>query len=183
MNTISSNAKRFLPIAHDKMVCHAYLSMEIQANMIRNPPREYAIQDNIEEFFQGWLKNTRYRVASEKEGRFDIVVYDNADIVMLYEIKTFYKDNEKIDGPLIIKDAKKLFSKKISHSKKCRKFIVIAGRKGKLKNKNLPDFIQENLDIGNRSYYSNDKFPFKLRPSRKRLDANGRTFFMTWEVI
>jgi len=168
-----------LTSAHAKMVRDLYLESEKRANRDLSDSPEYDTQKVISDFYEDWFRNTEYEVRRECAGKVDVVVFKNDDEQIYYELKTYYKSNEKIGTKEIFKDVEKL-AVKIGQKPGRKAYILVAGRKKKLGNG--PVFVDHHVS-DNREYYDvpNQDNVF-LRPSRKDV-SKGQTFVLTWEVI
>lgn len=168
--------------AHSTMVRDLYLSIERRLNRRQADSPEYDIQQIVSDFFQDWFRNTTLSVERERFGKTDIVIFDNDKELLLYEIKTYFKPNEKINPQPLLKDIKKLSEKLKTSSGKLKAYILIAGRNSKLADKHIPDFVSQHLK-DNRAYCDIDQLEgVRLRPSRKQIQ-DGISFVMTWEII
>ena len=168
--------------AHARMVKDLYLTIEKRSNKNYSDSPEYDIQQMVSDFYEEWLKNTEYSVKREKEGRFDVVIYKEDKISILYEIKTFFKENENINESILYKDVKKLSEKNDNLASVTHKYILITGKKSKLGAGSIPSFVTDHMDDKRSHSAIGSHNDIKLRPSRKQIPA-GKTFVMSWEVI
>lgn len=168
--------------AHARMIKDLYLTIEKRSNRNHSDSPEYDIQQMISDFYEDWFRNTKYSVKREKEGKFDIVVYEKNKISLLYEIKTFFKENENIKEGILYKDALKLSKKIDKLATVTHKYMLIAGNKEKLGDKSVPGFVTEHLDDKRNYATIGAHDDIKMRPSRKQVPA-GKAFVMSWEVM
>lgn len=94
--------------AHSTMVRDLYLSIEKRLNRKLAASPEYDIQQIVSDFYQDWLRNKDWKVQRERAGKVDIVLYEGNDERVYYEVKTFFKTNERITQKSITKDVNKL---------------------------------------------------------------------------
>lgn len=154
--------------------------MELACNRMREESPEYDVQQRVAAFYEDWLRNTGYSVKREKEGRFDIVVYQKRKICLLYEIKAYFKSNRRLACGPIESDVCKLKEKNDNLASECRKYILLAGKQQVL-NKSKLTFVEKHLE-NDRSHVQLGGT--SLRPSRKKIEIDGGcTFVMTWEVL
>ncbi len=167
--------------AHSRMVKDLFLSVEKNFNRKHSAPPEYDLQNMIVSFYEDWFRNTKYRVARECEGKVDVVIYCGDDVVVLYELKTFFKTREKIKENVLSKDIIKLKGKLVEMTPLPKAYIIVAGLETKLAEKDVPEFVSKHRE-DSRLYCSlSNIVDLKLRPSRKQ-SGKGVTFVMTWEI-
>jgi hypothetical protein len=113
-------------------------------------------------------------------------LYDGNAPVVFYEIKTYFKKNEKVLKRHFDNDLKKLASRLKTHSG-TRGFFIIAGAKRKIRDvePNQLRFVQEHLGQQHRRWvdYAADtgRNPIRLRPSK--IERQRRSVVLTWEVM
>jgi len=168
--------------AHSRMVKDLFLSVERNYNRKHSAPPEYDLQQMIVSFYEDWFRNTNYKVARECEGKVDVVIYCDNHVVVLYELKTFFKSQEKIKESVLEKDIVKLKDKLDKIMPLPKAYIIVAGLEKKLTEKGIPDYVSKHLEDSREhcslSYVAN----LSLRPSRKQ-SGKGETFVMTWEIL
>ena len=168
-----------------RMVRNVFLNTEILLNEGETQIFEYDVQAFMFQFFRTFLRTYNYKAGREKEGKVDCVLYDdNENPVVYYEIKTYFKEREKIQVEHFEKDIDKL-ADLISRNPGARGFFFTSGLTKKYKEgdaSKLP-FISAHID-NVRSWPKLNLASGKivtLRPSVKEIKGQSNT--MTWEVL
>jgi hypothetical protein len=167
---------------HSTMVRDLYLSIEKRLNRKLKDSPEYDVQQMVSDFYQDWFRNTAWRVERERAGKVDIVLFESDKEKVYYEIKTFFKANEKITRNAIIDDVNKLASRVENGDNSTRAFMLLAGRKSKLNISSLPKMVELHMDNDRHNLEVSKDPRVVLRPSRKEA-GQGIAFVMTWEVL
>lgn len=169
---------------HHKMTRNVFLNIELLLNDGIGDISEYDVQSFMFMYLKRVLQNTTMDIKREKEGKFDCVIYDASRAKYYYEIKSYYKEHEKLNKNDFDKDIKKL-KEKISKVEDSRGYMFISGSKKKFNDDILANFnfIHRHLKVGDSHWYDYnlpDGEAVKLRPSRKQ--HQGRSVLVTWEV-
>jgi len=174
---------------HYRLLKNIALNVELLYNDNDKEISEYDIQSFMSLFLRRNLYNTDFSIHRESFGKFDCAVAEKKtnNPVILYELKTFVKEKEKLNTltsyKKILSDFQK-FSKNISDSELIRGFFVLVCKDTEIKKVNFInelDFVAKHMD-GKKSwiFLGTDK-TFKIRPSRKVLIE--RVHVLSWEVI
>lgn len=170
---------------HEKMVRNVFLNVELLLNDDVRSLSEYDIQSLVFLYFGRAMKNTSYWTEREREGKVDCVVYENTTPVSYYEIKTYFKEKEKLTKDHFDHDIDKM-AELLARNRKARGYILVAGAKSKFRGEALDEFsfIAAHLDEHSRewqSYTLTTGESVRLRPSQKQF--RGQSVVITWEVI
>ncbi len=169
---------------HEHMVRNVFLNVELLLNDDVLSISEYDVQSFVFLYFARHLRNTGHTAEREREGKVDCVLYENDSPRAFYEIKTYFKPNERLTKEHFDKDIDKMASLLRSH-KSATGYILVAGAKSKFKDEELLDFefIAKHLRRDDRSWYSY-QLPgeqlVRLRPSQKQ--HRGQSVLISWEV-
>jgi hypothetical protein len=166
------------------MVRNVFLNVELLLNDDIRGISEYDIQSLVFLHFRRALANTAFRAEREREGKVDCVVYKNDDVVALYEMKTYFKDNEKLAKADFDHDIDKM-AELLSRERRARGYILVAGAQSKFRGDALQDFdfVASHLKAGIRvwlPYTLTTGVKVRLRPSQKQ--HRGQSVVITWEV-
>jgi len=157
---------------HNRMTRNVWLNTELLINNDIFDICEYDIQAFMFNFFKSRFVNSGYNVKREREGKFDCVVYKNNLPFCFYEIKTYFKETEKLNEDHFKSDITKLANKLLENDN-AKGYMFTSGMKSKF-NEILIDryqFINNHLDNETKSW---QKFEIdsgkeiQLRPSRKQ---------------
>ena len=164
----------------ERIMREIVLHIELLLNNKRKDISEYQIQEIILNFLHNNLDKSIFTVTKEKFGKYDIVIEKNDKPLLLFELKTFVKDKEKLQTnnnyKYIKKDCEKLL--KGIEKYKCRAYFLLVCKERDLKeNKKEFKFVIDRLD-NIRKWVVVDNI--KLRPSRK--DKCYNTFAFSWEI-
>jgi hypothetical protein len=92
-----------------RMVRNVFLNTEILLNEGETEIFEYDIQAYMFLFFRTFLRSYDYTAGREKLGKVDCVLFKkNNKPVIFYEIKTYFKESERIQESHFKKDIQKL---------------------------------------------------------------------------
>ena len=169
---------------HRKMAKNVFLNIELLLNDGVKEISEYDVQFFMFNYFSKCLSNTQYHAERERQGKVDCVVYERRKPILYYEIKTYYKNIEKLKRENFDKDIDKirniLIRKKDAHG-----YIFIAGNKSKFSEDVLRDFRFVSTKLWNSenkwlTYTLPNRKKVKLRPSVK--ERYGRSVVITWEI-
>lgn len=171
-----------------KLVRNVFLNTELLLNEGEKEIFEYDIQAFMFLFLKRHLKGTNYTAGREKVSKVDCVIFDNTGgssiPACFYEIKTYFKSHEKIQGSDFDNDLDKLASLITKH-RDTKGIFITAGLTEKYNDpvvSALP-FIKAHLN--NQRAWQSRSLPsgitVRLRPSTK--EVNGLCNVMTWEVI
>ena len=178
---------------HYRLLKNIALNVELLYNDNDKEISEYDIQLFMGLFLKHNLKNTKYAIYRERFGKFDCAIADKETNkpVILYELKTFVKEKEKLNTQTsydkIFKDFNKIISNLV-HMINTRGFFVLICKKAEIENNknifinNLKFVInhQENNKTW-REYKSVNGVIFKIRPSRK-VEIE-KVCVMSWEIM
>lgn len=182
-----NTAKPGTPFAelHERMAKSVFLNVELLLNDGVENLSEYDVQSEMFKAFNRMLINTAYRADREKEGKVDCVVFYDNKALAIYELKTYFKLNEKPNKKSIDRDIEKL-ADKMSDNRNLRAYMIVAGRKARFSDKNLAKLgslgdILEDTSRRWHNYLVGDKQRrVRMRPSVK--EKHGRSVFYSWEV-
>lgn len=168
-----------------RMVRNVFLNTEILLNEGETEIFEYDIQAYMFLFFRTFLRSYDFTAGREKAGKVDCVLFDqNKTPVVFYEIKTYFKDSERIQENHFKKDIEKL-AELIRDNPGSKGYFFTSGLTKKFTEgdvQKLP-FISAHLN-------NDRKWPkltlengeeVSLRPSVK--ECNGQSNTMTWEIV
>lgn len=169
---------------HEKMTRNVFLNAELLINDGVQDISEYDIQGLMFLYFRKALINTEYRADREKHGKVDCVIFHGSEPRIFYEIKTYFKEHEKLNKKDFDQDINKI-RKLLLNNDKSRGYIFIAGRKSKFKQPILKNFsfISKCYEENSRkwqSYALPTGLSVRLRPSQKQI--HGRSITITWEI-
>ena len=173
---------------HERMVRNLFLNVELMLNDNVRELSEYDLQGLMFLFFRAALANTKGRADREKNGKVDCVLYENNAPTALYELKTYFKNHERLTKKHFDKDLKKL-ADRLQANNGARGFFVIAGAKQKFTDKALQkfQFVKDRLDPKYRKWAvwkwsdTKEKKRIRIRPSQKQ--HRGRSVVISWEVV
>jgi hypothetical protein len=169
---------------HERMVRNVFLNVELLLNEDVRSISEYDVQSLVFLYFARHLRNTDCTAEREREGKVDCVLYENDSPRALYEIKTYFKPNERLTKQHFDKDIDKIVSLLRIHASAAG-YILIAGAKAKFKDEELLDFdfIEKHLRRDDRNWHRY-KLPdgqiVRLRPSQKQY--RGQSVLISWQV-
>jgi len=170
---------------HRRILKHILLSTELLLNLRDRDISEYDVQAFMSSFLKSSLHNTKYKAHRESFGKFDCAISqsDTKYPIILYEMKTFLKPNEKLlissAQKKIVNDFKKL--SKIKYENTRGYFILLCKRVELEKMGDVKDIGYEWLQNhfhSKKNWY--DFGEFKLRPSTK--EKIFETYALSWEV-
>lgn len=182
-----SNSKHVMKIIriHRSMTRNVFLHVELLLNDGITEICEYDIQSFMFLYFLRKLNNTPFHAQREQEGKVDCVVYEYNAPKYFYEIKTYFKYNEKLKKEHLDKDIEKIRNLLLKSNDDARGYIFIAGKQSKFSERVLENFmfISAKLNDDNRRWFTY-KLPeghkIRLRPSVTQ--RHGRSVVITWEV-
>lgn len=170
---------------HARMIRDLFLRVELLLNEGITELSEYDIQSILFLYFRRQLISyNTYQVERESSGKVDCVLKKDGKPLIFYEIKTFFKNNEKIKEKHFIEDINKLNDKLLNNpGSKC--YFVIAGLKKKIhsRNKQLENLIESHIQNNSRKrveIFLNDNTSSILRPGRKQIA--GISMVVSWEL-
>ena len=163
-----------------RIIREVVLQIELLLNHKRKDICEYQVQDFILNFLHNSLDNNYFQVSKEKYGKYDIVIEQDNKPLFLFELKTFIKNNEKMQKNTnykkILKDIQKLEDG--INKYQCRSYFILVCKEKDLDNKHSEfDFVINRLQNIKKWHKINN---IKLRPSRK--DKVFRTYAFSWEI-
>lgn len=173
---------------HYRLLKNIALNVELLYNDNDNEISEYDIQSFMSLFLKHNLKNTEFVIHRESFGKFDcaIAIKKTKTPVILYELKTFTKEKEKLNTQTsynkILSDFNK-FLKKIEVSEQLRCFFVLVCKESEIKKNSFIkdfDFIKQHINNKKSWLYLGSNKTFRIRPSRKVVIERVRVF--SWEV-
>jgi hypothetical protein len=169
---------------HERMVRNVFLNVELLLNDDIRVISEYDVQALMFLHFRRVFVNTDRRVEREREGKVDCVVYEDELPCAFYEIKTYFKDNEKLSKQHFDHDIDKMYLK-LEANPDARGYILVAGAKSKFRGEALDefDFIESHLRKDSKEwtpYTLTSGQAVRLRPSQKQ--HRGQSVVITWEV-
>lgn len=169
---------------HAQMVRNIFLNTELLLNDDIRELSEYDIQGMMFLAFRYSLVGTGLRAAREAAGKMDCVLYEGTAPRVVYEIKTYFKSNERLLESHFKKDINKLYSR-LTVMEGARGYFVVVGKKSKFQNITAASFKMVNDHLYNNErawvWYDIDKNKkVLLRPSKK--ENYGRSVVLTWEV-
>lgn len=178
---------------HYRLLKNIALNVELLYNDNDKEISEYDIQSFMSLFLRHNLKNTKFVIHRESFGKFDCAIAEKETNkpVILYELKTFLKEKEKLNTltsyTQIFKDLNKI-TRKLNNCIDSRGFFVLTCKKSEIEqNKNA--FVSDLKFVVNHKenkrtwteYKSKNGITFKIRPSRK-VEIE-RVCVMSWEVM
>lgn len=169
---------------HERMVRNVFLNVELMLNDNIRELSEYDIQGLLFLAFRTALANTDAHADREKSGKVDCVVFEGAKPRVFYEIKTYFKDHEKVRKKDFDHDLEKIRNSIKAHPG-ARGFFFMAGAKAKFTDSALSEFpfVKRHLNQQDRTwvkYQLTSGGTLRLRPSQKQ--HHGRSVVVTWEV-
>lgn len=170
---------------HSKMLRNIFLNVELLLNDGISNISEYDLQAFMFLYFRRAVINIDGISAErEKEGKVDCVLLKNGLPIVFYELKTYFKKNEKLKSKDFDHDIQKI-ADKLKECPGAKGFIVTSGLKNKFSLTALDKFtwLKERLHDNKRNwvkYLLPSKQWVQLRPSQ--FQTFGRSLAMTWEV-
>jgi hypothetical protein len=169
---------------HAQMVRNIFLNTELLLNDNIRELSEYDIQGMMFLAFRYSLVGTGLQAARESAGKTDCVLYEENTPRVVYEIKTYFKSNERLLEHQFKKDIQKLYSRLVV-MERARGYFVVAGKKSKFESATATPFkmVGDHLYKDNRDwvwYDIGESKKVRLRPSKK--ESYGRSVVLTWEV-
>ncbi len=182
LNVLTSNAE--ITRLHSQMVRNIFLNTELLLNDDIRELSEYDIQGMMFLAFRYSLAGSGLRASREAAGRMDCVLYEGTKPRVVYEIKTYFKNTERLIERHFKNDIFKLYSRLVA-MQGARGYFVVVAKQSKFKSKAIAPFelITNGLREGNRSWIWYDighNKKVRLRPSKK--ESYGRSAVLTWEV-
>lgn len=192
----------YVRLKHPKIIESLFYKLGYYAsNRGVNNISESWVRDNLDEIISVQMKNTPFDGATEKIQRFDSCIWErkNKKPFAVFEIKTFFKNNESVSDNTILLDISKLYNYK-SANPAIKTYLLLVGTKSKLNNRKgkksleIGKVIDENFK-NNRKYQevdlsnmntdiklkkANKSKKATLRPSVKKYDSN--FCCMSWEI-
>jgi hypothetical protein len=168
---------------HKRMIRNVFLNLEILLNDKIKTISEYDVQSFMFLFFTRFLANSEFTVDREKSGKVDCVLFNSGVETSFYELKTYFKSNERFAEKHFRDDVKKLAGL-VKKKKQTNGYFVIAALRSKLETKTAQENIAVKAHIdGDRKwkkYDLGDGASVRLRPSVK--ERKGLCCVMSWEV-
>jgi len=181
-----SKGFNYTPV-HEVMMRNVFLNTELKLNDSNTELSEYDIQSMIHDFF--FLRKEKYgiiNVKRERESKTDNIISHTAGEKVYFELKTYFKKNEKFIKSDFDHDLKKLLCK--SRQKHSRAYFIIAGISGKFKENELKEYdflLAKFKKIRNSITYTivdeRKKVHILLRPSIGQ--SRGKCRLWSWEIV
>ncbi len=177
---------------HYRLLKNIALNVELLYNDNDKEISEYDIQSFMSLFLRRNLHNTEFSIHRESFGKFDCAIAEKKTNkpVILYELKTFVKEKEKLNT---LTSYEKIFHDFIKFSnndlKDVRLLFILVCKKTEIeKHKshflNKLDFVinhKENHDRKWQEFEAENGVKFRIRPSRKVVIE--RVCILSWEII
>jgi hypothetical protein len=174
-----------IDVINKLMVRNVFLNTEILLNEGETEIFEYDIQAYMFLFLRTFLRSYEYTAGREKAGKVDCVLFGkNTKPVVFYEIKTYFKESEKIKESHFVNDIEKL-AELIKNNVGSKGYFFTSGLTKKFQEGDAMKLPFIAAHVHNSRKWSDLTLAngdiVRLRPSVK--ECNGQSNTMTWEVV